>query len=408
MSNEISTLLTQTLRARADEAAAGVDPAPILQLARRRRARRRVTWAAAATAGLLAATAVALAGLPGSRHAAPEPARTSTTVGPSPSVSAVVAPELAFVQGLPVGASVGLVPRAERRGRSLVVVTDHHVTTLPARTSMAFGFTSPPLGVMFMTHGDAFTGGGPDPDMTLDLIDVNGHLSRLHHGALDGFALDPARQRLALAEPGGMGAYDPVHVTVSRASGGSTTRDFREPVGTRLVGWTTQGLLLSNGAWWRLLDPSSGKDTDLPGVVDAVIDPVDPSRLLVETRGAGNQWCVRPMPVETRTAGAALFCGPGTPPGSALYELTIGPDGRFALVGATSVDLRAPGGRTGSLPSMLADPQKWWEDSTHVLSDLWDEGPAPGTLLSHWVRCDVTTGACERAPLPSGADLVNP
>jgi hypothetical protein len=246
--------------------------------------------------------------------------------------------------------------------------------------------------------------------MTLDLIDANGHLSRLHHGALDGFAVDPARQRLALAEPG-MGAYDAVRITVSSLSSGAPRGDFREPVGTRLVGWTTQGLLLSNGgAAWRLLDPSSGKGTGLPGVVDAVIDPLGPSRLLVETRGSGNQWCVRPMPVETRTAGAALFCGPGISPSSGPYELALGPDGRFALVGAMSVDLRAPGSRTRVLPSLLAYQMKLWEDPTHFLAQVFVEDPEPGadTGLWVWVRCDAATGACERAPLSSGVDAVNP
>ena len=50
------------------------------------------------------------------------------------------------------------------------------------------------------------------------------------------------------------------------------------------------------------------------------------------------------------------------------------------------------------------------EDPTHFLAhDIADDPEeGAGDSLSVWVRCDGATGTCERAPLPSGVDTVNP
>jgi len=41
-----------------------------------------------------------------------------------------------------------------------------------------------------------------------------------------------------------------------------------------------------------------------------------------------------------------------------------------------------------------------WEDSTHVLNQVTGADLQGQPLTPIWVRCDVTTGACEQAPMP--------
>lgn len=51
---------------------------------------------------------------------------------------------------------------------------------------------------------------------------------------------------------------------------------------------------------------------------------------------------------------------------------------------------------------MLTDMQRFkhWEDSTHVLTQVFPaEPPQRQPVTSMLVRCDVTTGACEEAPV---------
>jgi hypothetical protein len=83
---------------------------------------------------------------------------------------------------LPVGPPINVVPRAEKRGTAVVVVTADHVVTLPADTIMAYDFISSAEGLLVATHAYGFTGGGPDPDQALYLIRPDGSLTRLHKG----------------------------------------------------------------------------------------------------------------------------------------------------------------------------------------------------------------------------------
>ncbi len=39
-----------------------------------------------------------------------------------------------------------------------------------------------------------------------------------------------------------------------------------------------------------------------------------------------------------------------------------------------------------------------WEDSTHVLTQM-NNSDSQGQHIDFWVRCDVTTAVCERAPI---------
>jgi hypothetical protein len=42
---------------------------------------------------------------------------------------------------------------------------------------------------------------------------------------------------------------------------------------------------------------------------------------------------------------------------------------------------------------------KRWEDSTHVLTHVFESEPQGKPATPVWVRCDVVTGVCEQAPV---------
>ena len=96
--------------------------------------------------------------------------------------------------------------------------------------------------------------------------------------------------------------------------------------------------------------------------------------------------------LSSRQVGPELTCGPGT-------DWTVSPDGRHAVVGSTVVDLA--NGRVGpDLMDKLVSRFEHWEDSTRVLTHIFEAEPQGQPAAPVWVRCDVTTGACEQAPIP--------
>jgi hypothetical protein len=157
------------------------------------------------------AVAAALLGLAGQRPPSAGPAHSGM---PSPTAMSIAAPSatvtesadedplVTFAGKLPTGPPIGLVPRAERRGSKVVVVTADHVVSLPTRTGFAFDLTPSAGGLLVAAHSDAFTGGGPDPEQALYLIRPDGSLSRLHLGAFNGLAVDPTGKEYAMAEVG--------------------------------------------------------------------------------------------------------------------------------------------------------------------------------------------------------------
>lgn len=79
-------------------------------------------------------------------------------------------------------------------------------------------------------------------------------------------------------------------------------------------------------------------------------------------------------------------------------DWTVSPDGRRAVIGSTAVDLAS--GRVG--PELMDKLATWfghWEDSTHVLTQILEAEPQGQPSAPVWIRCDVSTGACERAPI---------
>lgn len=344
------------------------------------------------------AVAAALLGLAGQRTPSAGPAHSGM---PSPTAMSIAVPSatvtesgdedplVTFAGKLPTGPPIGLVPRAERRGSKVVVVTADHVVSLPTRTGFAFDLTPSAGGLLVAAHSDAFTGGGPDPEQALYLIRPDGSLSRLHLGAFNGLAVDPTGKEYAIAEVG-PGAYDKVHVTVASLAQRGQTHSRTEPVATMLAGWTTQGLLMSDTRRVWLWEPGASSQTDLPGVVDASVMPTDSGRLLVDTGLEGPEHCLHPFTIGTRWMGPVLTCG-------AENGWTVSPDGGRVVVGSTVVDLT-----TGVVGPVLLDKLATrfvhWEDSSRVLTHI--VGPAPkGQIVDFWVRCDVSTGVCEQAPI---------
>jgi len=394
MSDELTRLLTETPRSRE----ADIQPMPdltarVLQKGRAARNRRfALGWGAT---GLVAAVAVAAVVLgPVGRHVPnPGPANSGA---PSPSATATktafVDPLWTLAGQLPVGPPIGSVLRAEKRGTAVVVVTAEHVVTLPADTVMAYDLTSSAEGLLVTTHAYGFTGGGPDPDQALYLIRADGSLTKLHKGPFNGMAVDPSGKQYAIAEiDERLGA--PVHIVVASLSQQGTTTSHTEPESTRLLGWTTQGLLMSDTSRSWLWKPGASSEPEIPQVVGASVMPTDPDRLLVETRQEP-ETCLHLYTLSSKQMGPVLTCGVGNGP-------LVSPDGRRAAFGPTVVDLVT--GRVGpELLDKLAISFAHWEDSTHVLTHVFPaEPPQDQPVTSIWVRCDVTSGACEQAPIPT-------
>jgi hypothetical protein len=305
---------------------------------------------------------------------------------------------MTYAGKLPVGPPIAVIPRAEKRGKSVVVVTADHVVTLP-HAGGAYDLTPSAEGLLVSASSEWFTGGDTDPDQALYLIRPGGILDTLHHGPFHGAAVDPTGKEFAVAEIGErIGA--PVHITIGSLSASGKTVSHTEPTATRLLGWTTQGLLLSDTSRSWLWKPGASSEHTIPGVASPSVIPSDPGRVLVATGQAGAGFCLHLYTLSSRAIGRELTCGPGA-------DWTVGPNGRLAVFGSTVVDLTD--GRVGPvLMKSLGIYFPHWEDSTHVLSQAIGADPQGQPLTPIWVRCDVTTGVCERAPIPSsnGASAV--
>jgi len=398
MSDELTRLLTETLRSRETD----MGPMPelasrVLQKGRSARNRRlALGWGATGVVAAAAVVTAALLGPVGQQLPNPGPANSRM---PSPSVTSpstvtVTSSEdalMTYAVKLPMGPPIAMIPRAEKRGAAVVVVTADRVVTLPTDTIMAFDLTSSAEGLLVTTHAYGFTGGGPDPDQALYLIRPDGRLTRLHKGPFDGLAVDPTGKEYAIAEIGGrIGA--PVHITSGALSEPGKTVSHTEPTATRLLGWTTQGLLMSDTSRSWLWEPGASSETEITGVVAASVMPTDPGRLLVATGKVDNpRNCFHPYTVRGGQMGPELTCGP-------WLDWTVSPDGRRAVIGSTVVDLA--NGRVGpELMGKLGIFFPHWEDSTHVLTQVMGSDPQGQPLTPIWVRCDVSNGACEQAPI---------
>ena len=405
MSDQLTRLLAETLHSRESD----VEPLPdltarVLQKGRSARHRRlALGWGASGLVAVVAVAAVVL-GPVGWHLPNPGPAN-----GPTQSPTATSTPTsmktpsgdpLWTLAGqLPVGSPVGFLPRAETRGtgptsRAVVVTADREVT-LPADAGTAFDLTSSAEGLLVTATSKWFTGGDTDPDQALYLIRTDGSLKKLHKGPFHGVAVDPTGRKFAIAEVGlRLGA--PVHIVIASLSQQGTTTSHTEPEATRLLGWTTQGLLMSNTSRSWLWKPGGTSEAEIPQVVGAAVIPTDPDRLLVETRQEP-QTCLHLYTLSSKQMGRVLTCGAGNGP-------LVSPDGRRAVVGSTVIDLVT--GRVGlELMNNLALSFAHWEDSTHVLTNVYAaEPPQDQPVTSIWVRCDVMSGACEQAPTSAHID----
>ena len=396
MSDQLTRLLTETLRSRE----ADVEPMPdltsrVLRKGRSARSRRRAAgWGAT---GVVAALAVAAAVLwpVGKLTSNPGPANTGP---PSPTATSPTTvtktatgdPLLTYALKLPLGPPIAVIPRAEKRGNAVVVVTADHVVTLP-HAGGAYNLTPSTEGLLVSASSEWFTGGDTDPDQALYLIRPGGSLTTLHHGPFHGAAVDPTGKEYAIAEIGER-IGSPVNVVTASLSDPGKTRSHSEAFTTNLLGWTTQGLLLSDTSRSWLWKPGSSSETKIPGVSSPSVIPSDPGRLLVATGQAGAELCLHLYTLSSRQLGPELTCGPGT-------DWTVSPDGRHAVFGSTVFD--PTDGRVGpELMNNLGFYSPHWEDSTHVLTPVRGSDPQGQPLTPIWVRCDVATGACEQAPLP--------
>ena len=375
MSDELTRLLTETLHSRETD----VGPMPDLtaQVLRQGRAARNrrlaLGWAATGVVAAAAVVAVALLGPmgrqlpnPGPASRMPSPTVTSTATTPSTTAKNTEEdPLMTYAAKLPTGPPIAVIPRAEKRGNAVVVVTADHVVTLP-HAGGAYNLTPSAEGLLVSASSEWFTGGDTDPDQALYLIRPGGTLTTLHHGPFHGAAVDPTGKEYAIAEVG-LGAYDKVHVTVASLAQRGQTHSRTEPVATNVLGWTTQGLLLSDTSRSWLWKPGSSSETTIPGVSSPSVIPSDPGRLLVATGQVGAEFCLHLYTLSSRALGPQLICGPGT-------DWTASPDGRYAVFGSTVVDLTD--GKVGpELMNNLGFYSPHWEDSTHVLTPVRGSDP---------------------------------
>ena len=397
MSDELTRLLTEMLRSRE----ADVEPRPdltarVLRKGRSARNRRLALGWGATGVVAAAAVAVALVGPVGQPTPNPGPANSGMpSLSATPPVTVTQTPTddppWTLARQFPVGSPIALIPRAEKRGTAAVVVTADHVVTLPADTVMAFDLTPSAEGLLVNTHALGFTGGGPDPEQALYLIRPDGSLTKLHKGPFDGLAVDPSGKDYAIAEIDQRNGA-PVQVTYGPLSEPGRTRSHAEPTATRLLGWTTQGLLMSDSRRSWLWEPGASSEPEIPpGVSYPSVMPTDPGRLLVATGQPGNGFCLHLYTLSSRQMGPELTCGQ-------VPEWTVSPDGRRAVIGPTVLHL-ADGTVGPELMDKLGSRFGHWEDSTHVLTQIVPSEPPEGQPVSLWVRRDVTTGFCEQAPI---------
>jgi len=273
-------------------------------------------------------------------------------------------PLVTFAGKLPLGPPIAVIPRAEKRGTAVVVVTADHVVTLPAHTGSARDLTASAEGLLVSALSDAVDG-LPDPDQALYLIRPDGSLTRLHKGPFGGLAVDPTGKEFAIAESAGIGAPmgTPVRITTGSLSTPGKTAGHTEPsASTSLLGWTTQGLLMSDDSRTWLWKPGGSSTTEIPGVNQASVMPTDPGRLLVETGQPGARFCLHLYTLSSRQMGPVLTCDVGN-------GWSVSPDGRRAVAGSTVVDLDS--GRAGpELMGKLGSYFGPWEDTTHVLTQM--------------------------------------
>lgn len=355
-------------------------------------------WGATGVVAAVLAVAAAILGPAGKLMSNPGPANGGM---PSPSATSPATvtktatgdPLLTYALKLPLGPPIAVIPRAEKRGTTVVVVTADHVVTLPVDTVMAFDLTSSAEGLLVTTHGLWFTGGDTDPDQALYLIHSDGRLTRLHKGPFDGMAVDPTGKQLAIVESaGGAPMGTPVRITIGSLSAPGTTASHTEPsAATTLLGWSTRGLLLSDGSRTWLWKPGGSSTTEIPDVNYASVIPTDPGRLLVEAGRPGARFCVHLYTLSSRQMGPVLTCDVGN-------GWAVSPDGRHAVIGSSVVDL-ASGSVGPDLMDKLGFYFPHWEDSTHVLTHIFEAEPQGQPAAPIWVRCDVTTGGCEQAPI---------
>jgi hypothetical protein len=295
-----------------------------------------------------------------------------------------------YVQSLPVGRTLALTPRADYRGGRVVITTSDGEVRLPAGTASVFDPVKTPSGWTFWGHSDGFTGGGPDQGQELYLLGPGNRLSTLHHGPFDGVAMSPDGTRFAVAELT-LGATDPVKVVV-RTLAGAVRASTTLPVGSRVSGWTVDGVLLSRtppGAdhpqfhWWA---PGSELGAALP-YRNVVPVATDPATVVVNTEPGrqGAPSCWHTLALRSGALGPEVGCS------STENRVTVSPDGRYAVIASTAYHL-ATGAPGRPLLGNRDAPFFAWEDATHAVVFVGDP-----TL---YARCDVTTGVCERAPAP--------
>ena len=202
MSDELTRLLAETLRSRGADVESMSDlTARVLRKGRSARSRRlALGWGTTSVVAAAAVVAVALLGPGGQQRSNPGPARGGTP-SPTASSSAMVREtspddaQMTYALKLPLGPPIALVPRVEKRGTAVVVVTADHVVTLPAHTGSARHLTTSAEGLLVSAVSEGVVG-VPDPDQALYLIRPDGSLTRLHKGPFDGLAVDPTGKEL--------------------------------------------------------------------------------------------------------------------------------------------------------------------------------------------------------------------
>jgi hypothetical protein len=358
------------------------------------RRRRAVATSIAAVVVIAIAIPSALA-LANSGHDKPSGIISTGSPEPTPRDSQPAAP----VTLLPEGA-VPAVPYTTNAAPWELVHGSVHVPLPDHRFSALFANVADG-GYLVQVHGAGFTG-AEDPDADLRVVEPSGIARTIYHGEAYGAVVNPAGTLVAFGVPTNL-SLD-MHLVIARLSDASVVAStdvahtFAVP-----IAFTDDGVVLdmsstrTNGSPTGTLAVWSGSSGAAPTTVADHVSPgevsADGKHALVQS--GYDQDCATLLRLPSGTQ-EWTHCA---------FPEAVSPNGSIVLVGHSDCwqSIRVRDNAATTFACGLGNREPVWEDGTHVLGHV--TAHAHGTFVGYVVRCDVTTGQCERALGPVSNDL---
>jgi len=233
---------------------------------------------------------------------------------------------------------------------------------------------------------DRFDEQGP---ITYGELTPTGTLQSLATGHGLGATLSPDRTQLAYAVRDRTGKLEVIvrEVATRMIRAKVTVPDKRADLDL-IAGWNLSGIWLNGSTGALLWAPGSA----LVPVPAADVRVVAPQSSLVQTHE--DPQCARLASWDKRLVPRIQYCG-------FAGSLAVSPDAKTVVVGQIAFGLYEPRTQRLDLPTGLSIRSVAWEDETRILFAV--QRADDGVTV---VRCDTTTGSCERAP--AGPDVTLP